>query len=460
MKDIVLRRGGAVLRMSIGRRIKLRVTLSMILGVVAASKAHAGGVRIVEPTGTSNYPNIQAAVDAAVNGDVVLVGAGVYSGFTIPYKALIVAAAPNGGAIVHGSVQIQGLLAGREVALIGLEVSGSNDLPALWVSNCAGHVLLQDCSFTGGGGPYSGVDVTMSNSVALVRCTATGSLGYSDFGDFYGGDGVRCSNSSLAVYDCSLVGGDAQQVCDYPPGDGGWGYRGEPGSLLVASGSSARGGKGGNDCFCGKPPGKGGAGFAVGSGSALNLLDITATSGPPGISPCGINAGSYPEIYNQGGTVTMYPGPARKLSPTQAVASDNSIWSLSISGSNGDRIYLPGSRTLGFSWVPSTGGVWLIGVPTGPTQLLGLVPSTGVLAAQKAVPDVPLPLTHRAVFSQVVAADSANERFLGAPAARIVLNRESGPDCNGNGVQDYVEILEGLVPDVNHNLIPDTCPGG
>ena len=44
--------------------------------------------------------------------------------------------------------------------------------------------------------------------------------------------------------------------------------------------------------------------------------------------------------------------------------------------------------------------------------------------------------------------------------ARVVLDRESGPDCNGNGVQDYIDVIEGLAPDLNHNLIPDTCPDG
>ena len=50
--------------------------------------------------------------------------------------------------------------------------------------------------------------------------------------------------------------------------------------------------------------------------------------------------------------------------------------------------------------------------------------------------------------------------ILGSPAQYFVLDRASGPDCNANGVNDYLDVLEGLAADANHNLIPDGCPGG
>jgi hypothetical protein len=142
------------------------------------------------------------------------------------------------------------------------------------------------------------------------------------------------------------------------------------------------------------------------------------------------------------------------------VISDNTDWPVNISGLPGDRIYFPSSRKHGSVFAPNLFGVWLIDLPTGPGALLGVVPTSGTLAALRAGPDVPSQLTHRTIISQVAAVDAAGKRILGPATMRIVLNRDAGPDCNGNGVQDFVEIIEGLVPDLNNNLIPDTCPGG
>ena len=436
----------------------LRAALCMLASIGASSLAHAQGVRIVEPTGTANFATIQAAIDAAQNGDVILVAPGVYSGFTIPYKALTIAATSNSAVSVHGDVRILGLPTGNQVALVGFRVLGAFN--ALWISNCTGNVLLQDCAFANNYGNLPILEVTSSFSVAFVGCSA---LKYFDstYASLSGAsDGLRSSNSAIAAYDCVFEGYDAWDDCDETVFDGGWGYRGEPGSFLFASGTLARGGRGGLEwCHCGTP-GVGGAGFSVDYAAELYLLGSTAIAGPPMTNYCGVSAGSYPALFNQGGNLLSYPGAARKLGPRNAVISDNADWSLSISGQVGDRIYLPGNRVQGMRFMPSLFGVWLIGQPTEPGPLLGVVPSSGVLAAQKFIQDVPLPLTQRTIFSQVVAVDSAGKRILGPPTVRIVLNRESGPDCNANGVQDYIEIIEGLVPDLNHNLIPDTCPGG
>jgi hypothetical protein len=52
------------------------------------------------------------------------------------------------------------------------------------------------------------------------------------------------------------------------------------------------------------------------------------------------------------------------------------------------------------------------------------------------------------------------ERFLSGPLHLYILNRDVGPDCNGNEISYYVDVIEGLAPDLNGNPIPDTCLGG
>jgi len=442
-----------------------RAARALLAVIGSAGLAQAQGVRIVEPSGGSNFPDIQAAVDAASDGNVLLVGAGTYPGFTIDGKSLILVALPQGAANVQGTVFVQGLAPHQEVALVGFNVSAtpSTAASALLASNNLGDLLLQACTLTASGpGATPGVDLIASSSVALVRCTAKGadsSLGGS-FPLNLGGDGVRSTASRLAVYDSTMLGGKGGPTCEMLITGGGWGYLGAQASLLFVSGSTARGGDGGDSCTCDTWPGFGGSGFVVSEFSQLHLLDSVATSGQGGVDACGMGRGAWPPFLNWKGNLVFYPGLARKLGPTEALISDQSQWSLSITGASGDRVYLPGGRALGFSLSPNARGVWLVALPTGDTPLLGVVPGSGVLAAQKFLPDVPLPLTHRTSFSQLLASATTSQRFLGSPSVRVVLNREAGPDCNANGIQDYVEILEGLVPDLNHNLIPDTCPGG
>jgi hypothetical protein len=50
--------------------------------------------------------------------------------------------------------------------------------------------------------------------------------------------------------------------------------------------------------------------------------------------------------------------------------------------------------------------------------------------------------------------------YLGSGAATLVIDHTAGPDCDGDGVNDFVEVIDDPSTDVNHNLIPDTCPGG
>jgi hypothetical protein len=40
----------------------------------------------------------------------------------------------------------------------------------------------------------------------------------------------------------------------------------------------------------------------------------------------------------------------------------------------------------------------------------------------------------------------------------LSINWDSPPDCNGNGINDYAEVILGITPDADHDLIPDDCP--
>jgi len=87
------------------------------------------------------------------------------------------------------------------------------------------------------------------------------------------------------------------------------------------------------------------------------------------------------------------------------------------------------------------------------------VNSAGALNGSVPAPDLPPGSLLRRQFAQVPARATVGV-YLGSPAVLLLLDRDSGPDCNGNGVSDFLDVIEGVSADANHNLIPDSCPGG
>jgi hypothetical protein len=85
---------------------------------------------------------------------------------------------------------------------------------------------------------------------------------------------------------------------------------------------------------------------------------------------------------------------------------------------------------------------------------LGQANASGTLNASVPTPDLPAGSLHERRFSQVAVRGSGLV-YLGSGAVLYLLDRQSGPDCNGNGVSDLVDVLEGASADANHNLIPD-----
>lgn len=177
----------------------------------------AQGVRIVEPTGTQNFSDLQPAIDAAGDGDVLLVAAGSYGSFSIDGKALWIVALPGALARVEGTARVQNLAPDQTVVLIGLTVdpptptSGlEEDGTALWLEANPGHVRLQDCSFIGATGEGDG------------QCQP--------FGHIDGWHAVRAiANQRIAFAGCTIQGGagtgipGSTQCYESPAGDGGHG---------------------------------------------------------------------------------------------------------------------------------------------------------------------------------------------------------------------------------------------
>ena len=136
-----------------------------------------------------DFTNLQKAVQASADGDLVLVRDGDYAGFTIEDRGIVVTA--EVGADVHtASLRILDLSAGKTVVLRGLQAQAPSGAgTALTVRNCAGSVWIEDCILRGGVGDndfiapfdpldsYAGARVQDSVAVSFARCDLFGGAG-------------------------------------------------------------------------------------------------------------------------------------------------------------------------------------------------------------------------------------------------------------------------------------------
>lgn len=70
------------------------------------------------------YTEVQDAIDAALEGDIIRVAAGTYGGFWVVSKSLTVVGEP--GTVVEGKVRVHSLGAGQDVVVRGIEVPNGN----------------------------------------------------------------------------------------------------------------------------------------------------------------------------------------------------------------------------------------------------------------------------------------------------------------------------------------------
>jgi hypothetical protein len=213
---------------------------AVLLGLAASA---AAGTWVVDDDGGIGvgFTDIQPAIDAAAPGDTILVRDGLYGSFILERGVAIVADTGHAPVLVELGAEIRNVPAGETALLAGFEV------PRFFVHDCAGTVLLDDCTF----GPHIAV-----TSVRLYHCTLVGMSRSTVVGQnggdesltgpsFYERRAVEVLNSTVVWSACSLTGG--RGGTKYTSG----GRPGEPailarGSLLFCQSSTIRGGTGGS----------------------------------------------------------------------------------------------------------------------------------------------------------------------------------------------------------------------
>lgn len=443
-----------------------------------APAAHAGGVAIVDAPGLGVLPDLQTAVDAAVSGDVLLVASGAYAPFTIDGKSLSIFAMPGGAVTISGTVEVRNLAGAQRVILSGLTVTAPTATvlaappPGLRLSSNAGQVRVQSCTFTGGQGMQGacfangagghGVVATNSARVAIAASTLRGGRGYhntidpSDCRGGDGGNGLEATGSAIALYHCDLRGGDGGRY-GFEGGDGGHGARqGDFG--LFATGSTFLGGTGG---FAGDIiiayGGDGGHGLRVDPSAQAQLADNIYTGGLHGesfIDPMDDGVDGLPTTG--GGIFNFLPVAARRFSaPT--IVSESAPLSIQVAGETGDMAFAFESATAAWNLSAKFAGMWLVPAAThfarGDATRIG---PSGAATIVRTMPGVTTAPAGRIRWIQGVVLGPSGS-LLATPLHVLVLDRAALPDCDGNGVIDWLDLTEGTSGDCDRDLASDAC---
>lgn len=393
--------------------------LALVAGALSITPASAD-VLNVGPA--APYSTIHAAVDDAVDGDIVLVAPGTYEYFGIFGKGVSVVA--DGGTVeVLGAVRIQNLALGQTATISGLEVRAVADA-GLTISDCDGAVRIEDCTIRAGLGPASG-----GLSGAIIRnSTDVGLVGgwlqsprmcfYNAFWDEWsctsGGYGLRAHASVITLDGTDVYGGTGSGwEAGHVYGDGSAGIRATAATITLR-GASVHGGDGGYTPNTGwGQGGNGGPGLHIDAATTVFRLDSIVVGGVD-------SWGTGPPMIGAG-TVVDWPGTAPS-STAPSVVREGGVVPFHFQQDPTTRVDLLVSMTCDRTHLPALLGDLLVAGPyLRYRYIAGTTDATGALDWNWVAPQVP-PLTGVTLRWQSAHVDSAGDAVLGRVHSLVVLD--------------------------------------
>jgi len=379
-------------------RLGVALVLTLGCGLAAASDVH-----VVAVGGGGAHTSIQSAVNAAQDGDIVLVRSGNYPGDVV-IDGLGVVLVGEGRPRIAGHVRARNLATDAALLISGFVIApATGTFPygayegAVDVRVCRGAVRLQDCELVGAGdegfSPFAGHSgispvpdggpgllTIMSTDVALIDCVATGGMG--GFGvvalSGWGGDGVVAQDVvHLSLVRSVLRGGQGGDGDD--PGDGGAGARLVGTTELNVAYSALFGGDAG--CWAGfmVTPGftvDGGHGLERGAGSIVwEFAGLYFGGADAAGIPCTPTpAGGQPGQPHTGpGAMTTLSGFPNTLH-APAVVREGQVWALEVVGPAGETATVRCSDATAFGFRPALEQPRFLALPAfapvGPAQVI------------------------------------------------------------------------------------------
>lgn len=386
-----------------------------------------------------SYTEIQDAVDAASDGDTILVKPANYTqGFVIDDKTLFVVGDVPPGTYVKldDNVTTRNLKSHRTVVLSNFSLSSTeSDTVGLVLDDNAGSVRIESCRIYGPNGyayydPWVGwvffigseaVYVDSCADVAFGGCRLEGGRGFDGdltFGGDVGYEGLEIVSSIVCLYDCDLYGGDGGHslLGTDPAGPGGDGCRVSGNSHLFASGCGFYGGDGGNAKWF--PAGTGGNGVYVKAPANVELLDNIYQGGQGGWDM----GGQAEPGKGISGTAHLISGSARKLEIPRT-AREKDLISLVFHGLPGDLAGLLLTLFPDTQFMMPLKGQLLLSLMITPVYLyVGKVPGSGSLTWTLGIPKQGPAFEAITIYTQAVFAEGAGNLTLGSQGTLVILD--------------------------------------
>ncbi|QDU69577.1 hypothetical protein [Engelhardtia mirabilis] len=370
----------------------------------------------VDDSGGADHVQIHQAVQAAAEGDTILVASGSYAGFAVDGKGLTIVADLGAVVDVLGSVAVVNIPQTSGVVLSGLRVQGSGGQPGLRLESCSGSVVIDAGLFIGEQAPDTpmpwdgaGGRVRACAAVSLIDCAFFGADAAKGVADQPGGVGLSSIDSGLHFADVYSHGGrGADAESTHPATHGGSGVE-LIGGQFVVQGSRLFGAPGGDGVV--SAPSCAGADGGHALDSYASRVSHRATDFFPGaggdgaVSGCGDGKDGR-MIQLTGGTLLEMPGPSRAIDATPSPAREGEWIQLRFRATGGDLAVLAFSIEPGFGSVPGLDGLRLVGEPLR-LLTLGVVPPGGSIETAFLAPDLGPGLQAFALHCQLLSANPA-----------------------------------------------------
>lgn len=422
------------------------IGLLFVLGDVALG---ASQVFVVDAAGSpgSDFVDLQPAIAAATDGDVIVVRPGSYAAATISNESLTIQGVPDllGVRPEVVSIQVIDLAASKRVVVRGLRahhVTGAV-FGAFAAYNCAGPILVEDCVMEEALGIFGGdpgAFLLSCQSVTFVRCSFTGLKAYQPVGPFdqpiFAGPGVTARNSTVHLYESELEGGPGTAATISLFGaalqslPGAHALFGDQASDLFLAGSTVTGGVGGAGLDLGVsgclPAAFGGSGVSM-IGGTLIEFDNVVVGGAAGATPpaCSGGAANGQAFQLGGGAVaTHLPEQNRSFEMSGVVLPGGAI-AVDYAGQPGENLTLLFAFGLAGTYAPAAYGVLVGSGPLGVLPL-GAVPGSGSLSFTTTIPASALPpgVFGVDVFAQCFVGGGTGFGLLSCPSVTSIVTKK------------------------------------
>lgn len=403
----------------------LPLRLSLVLFALASLSFAQSRVWVVDDDGGAgtDFTDIQPAVDAAADGDVVLVKAGTYGIVRINGKSIVLQGDVGGGTpfidapVNEDGLAILGLAAGQEVVVRHLRIDGVGG--GIVVQQCVGSVRLEECLANLGTEIYPrepGLKADRAHNLVLLRCTLRGESGKDNFpwmGDLDAYPGLTMSLSTIHAYDCTIRGGNGGRNSGTPSwgGDGGDGVS-MNGGFLFLSGCQVQGGIGTHEM---QFSGVGGHGIDLDGNADVVVLDSSVVGGDTE-DPSQPDGEDF--SVGSGSTVGHLPGTSLSCVASSPVRESESL-ALDLSGPPHVPVWFAVSTVPFARYYEFVQGSLLIAPPM-VTLDLGFLDGNGALQANLPIFAVPGDFLH--FYGQSYYLDPVHGLTLGAGTTTLLLD--------------------------------------